>query len=315
MAAPNVIRPANLDPFFLNLDTLYQRGYLMGESTYEKWAQTVISTSKKTVHGWLDKLPKLREWIGPRDVQNLVAQEYDLTNKTFELTFAVSRDNIDDDQYNLYGPAAEMLGIQAKQWPDDQMTPVVEAGASTTTFDGANFFSASHPIDTANPVSLQSNLFTTGSGDARPLTAANLAYVRAKMRQFKGRDGKPFGINPNLVMVPPALEQTALQIANAEFIVAAFGANAATGSQTNVLKGTFDVVVNPKLTSDTAWYAMDARWPIKAFIWQQRMAPEFAYFVKPTDISVFDTDSYKFGVRARGVGGYGLWFMAAQADV
>lgn len=304
-----IVKAAALDPFFLNLDTLYQQGYSAGLSTYQEWTQTVNSTGKTTVHGWLDKLPKLREWVGAREVENLVAQTYSLTNKKFELTFGVNRTDIEDDVLNLYGPSAQMMGMQAAEWPDDQMTPVLEAGSSSVTFDGANFFSTTHPIDTSGQISgTQSNLLTT-----TPFSAANVGVMRAKLRALKGRDGKPLGMNLTHVMVPPALEQAALQTANSEFIVATFGVNAATGSQTNVLKGSFQVIVNAKLTSDTTWYGFDNRWPIRALIWQLRKAPEFTYLVSPSDVGVFNDDKYYYGVRARGIGGYGLWFMAMQA--
>lgn len=308
MAAP--LRSSTLDPFFLNLDTMYQQGYMEGVSTYEQWTQTVTSTGKSTVHGWMDKFPKLREWIGPRNVETVVTQAYQLTNKKFELTVGVSRTDIEDDLLNLYGPIAQMMGMQAKEWPDDQMTPVLEAGNSTVTFDGANFFSTSHPVDTAGETttSTQSNLFTTTS-----FNAANLATARANMRKLRGRDNKPLGMNVNAVMVPPDLEQNALQLANTEYIVATFGANAATGSQSNVLRGSFTPIVNPKLTSTSTWYGFDNRWPIKGLIWQLRIAPEFTLRVAPTDPTVFNDDQYLMGVRARGVGGYGLWFMAFMA--
>jgi phage major head subunit gpT-like protein len=303
----SVIKPAALDPFFLNLDTLYQRGYMNGQSTYEQWTQTVISTSKSTVHGWMDKFPKLREWIGPRDINNIVAHSYSLENKKFELSFAVERTDIEDDQMGLYGPAAEMMGMQAREWPDDQMTPVIEAGFTTTTFDGADFYSASHPIDTSGSITtdLQSNLLTS-----TPLNASGVSDARAQLRSLKGRDNKPLGMNLTHIMVPPALESTALQVANGEFIVQNFGGNTTGGGQTNVLKGTFDVIVNSKLTSDTTWYAFDNRWPIRALVWQLRKAPEFAYLINPTDPNVFNDDQYIYGVRARGVGGYGLYFMS-----
>lgn len=307
MAKP--LRSSNLDPFFLSLDTLYQSGYMGGETTYEQWAQTVTSVSKQTVHGWLDKFPKLREWIGPRDVQNYVAQSYTLTNKKFELTVGVEVDDIDDDQYGLYGPAAEMMGMQAKEWPDDQLTPVLEAGPSSNTYDAVPFFSASHPIDTVNSgAGTQSNLFTTTA-----FSASAVGTTRSNMRKFKGRDGKPLGMNLRAVMLPAELEQAGLQVANSEFIVATFGINAATGSQTNVLRGSFTPIINPKLTSPTTWYGFDNRWPLKSMIWQLRMAPRFTLKVNPNDDNVFTSDQYLMGVKARGVGGYGLWFMAFQA--
>lgn len=307
MASP--LRSSTLDPFFLNLDTLYQQGYMSGQSTYQQWAQTVTSSGKSTVHGWMDKFPKLREWIGPRVVETVVAQNYSLVNKKFELTVGVTRTDIEDDLLNLYGPIAQMMGMQAAEWPDDIMTPVLEAGTSALTFDGVAFFSASHPIDTAGETtsSTQSNLFTTNS-----FTASALSTARANMRNLKGRDNKPLGMNLNSVMVAPALEQAALQLANTEFIVATFGVNAATGSQTNVLKGSFTPIVNPKLTSSTTWYGFDTRWPLKALIWQLRIAPEFTLKTAPTDENVFKDDEYLMGVRSRGAGGYGLYFMACQ---
>lgn len=307
MASP--LRSGTLDPFFLNLDTLYQQGYMAGESTYQQWTQTVTSSGKSTIHGWMDKFPKLREWIGPRQVETIVAQVYQLTNKKFELTVGVSRTDIEDDLMNLYGPMAQMMGMQTAEWPDDQMTPVLEAGTTNTTFDGADFFSASHPIDTAGETtsSTQSNLFTTNA-----FNAANLATARSNMRLLKGRDNKPLGMNLKAVMVPPQLEQSALQLANTEYIVATFGVNSATGSQSNVLKGSFTPIVNAKLTSSTTWYGFDNRWPIKGLIWQLRIAPEFTLKVNPDSENVFNDDEFLMGVRARGVGGYGLWFMACQ---
>lgn len=305
-----IVRSAALDPFFLNLDTLYQQGYMEGESTYQQWAQTVTSSSNTTLHGWMDKFPKLREWVGPRVVQNIVAQNYSLTNKKFELTYAVDVDDISDDQYGLYAPAAQMMGMQAKEWPDDQMTPVVEAGFTETTFDGAAFFSASHPKDTSNAAAgTQSNLMT---GSA--FSPTTVATMRANFRLLVGRDLKPLGMNLRAIMIAPGLEQSALQLANSEYIVSTFGVNAATGSQTNVLKGSFTPIVNAKLTSATTWYGIDNRWPIKGFIWQQRLAPQFAYKVSPESENVFNNDQYEFGVKARGVGGYGLWFMAFAAQ-
>lgn len=305
----SVIRPSALDPFFLGLDTYFQQGYQSYMNTYEKWTQTVTSSSRSTLHGWMDKFPKLREWLGPRQVENIIAHSYELVNKKFELTFGVNRTDIEDDQYGLYGPSAQMLGMQAAQWPDDQMTPVLEGAGSETTFDGAAFYSSTHPIDPANAAAgTQSNVMTSS-----PLSPENIAAMDAQFMGLKGRDGKSFGMQLTDVMVPPALKHKALQIANAEYIVNADGINAAAGGASNVLKGTFNVIVNPKLTSSTTWYGFDNRWPMKAFIWQLRKAPEFTYIVDPTNPTVFSNDQYEYGVRARGVGGLGLWFMSIKA--
>jgi phage major head subunit gpT-like protein len=316
-----IIKSTAVDPFFLALDTLFQRGYMNAETTYQMWAQTVPSSTKKQLHAWLDRLPKLREWIGPRVVNNIVVQNYELENKPYEDTVAINRYDVDDDEHGLYAPTIELMGTEAAKWPDHVMTDTLVDGVNQVTFDDTEFFSDSHPVDTANPGAypLQSNLFTTATGDPMPLgggnAAASIAKMRARMRTFKGRDGLPIGANLTHVVVPAAKEQEARQVANTEFLVQNLGGNLATGSQTNVLKGTFDVIVNPLLTDDDDWFGFDLRWPIKPLIWQLRKSPELVTRVAPTDPSVFDDNNYKYGVDARGVGGYGLWFFAAKGGV
>lgn len=46
----------------------------------------------------------------------------------------------------------------------------------------------------------------------QPLTAANYAAARAAMKAFKGDGGRPLGIKPNTLVVPPALESQARKL-------------------------------------------------------------------------------------------------------
>ena len=55
---------------------------------------------------------------------------------------------------------------------------------------------------------------------------------------MKGDYGRPLGLNPRLLVVPPALESAALKIVNNEF-----GAN----GESNEWKGTAEVLVAPWL--------------------------------------------------------------------
>jgi phage major head subunit gpT-like protein len=41
----------------------------------DKIAMTVPSVSKDESYGWLGQFPSMREWIGPRQVKNLAANE------------------------------------------------------------------------------------------------------------------------------------------------------------------------------------------------------------------------------------------------
>lgn len=53
-------------------------------------------------------------------------------------------------------------------------------------------------------------------GSKATLNAANYAAARAAMHGMKGDYGRPLGLKPSLLVVPPSLEAAALEIVNAE---------------------------------------------------------------------------------------------------
>ena len=75
-------------------------------------------------------------------------------------------------------------------------------------------------------------------GSKQALNAANYATARAALMGMKGDYGRPLGIKPNLLVVPPALESAALKIVNNDL-----GAN----GETNEWKGTAKVSATPWL--------------------------------------------------------------------
>ena len=78
----------------------------------------------------------------------------------------------------------------------------------------------------------------------------------------------------------------------------------------NPYKGTAEVVVDPRITSDTAWFLLDTTKPVKPFIYQERKAPVFVSQTNPEADDVFTRKKYKFGAEARAAGGYGFWQLA-----
>ncbi|MCL4503097.1 MAG: Mu-like prophage major head subunit gpT family protein [Deltaproteobacteria bacterium] len=77
------------------------------------------------------------------------------------------------------------------------------------------------------------------------LTAANYAAARAAMMSMKNADGRPLGLKPNLMLVPPSLEAEAREILQAQFII---GDPTSGGAKTNIWQGTADLLVIPGLT-------------------------------------------------------------------
>jgi phage major head subunit gpT-like protein len=71
-------------------------------------------------------------------------------------------------------------------------------------------------------------------GSKQPLNAANYATARAAMMGFRGDGGKLLGVKPNVLVVPPVLEEAALKLVNSEY---------GTGGESNPWKGTAEPIV------------------------------------------------------------------------
>lgn len=292
-----------LDSLRKGFSKRFQDAFAAQSPNYEQFATVIPSSTKTNVHGFMDRIPKMREWIGERVIKNFAERSFEIENKKFELTMGVKRDDIEDDNLGTYAPLFDLMGQQARMYPDDLVLDLIESGTSRECYDGQYFFDTDHPknMDDAG-AGTQSNNFTS-----RALSHDNLQHVRTQMRKLVGADGRPLGVNPTHLVVPPALEKTALQILNAE-MVAEGGV-----SVTNVLRGSLKLIVWDRLTSDTAWYLLDLSKPIKPFVFQNRSAPEFQYLTEGKDENVFMRDEYVYGIRARGNAGYALWFLAARA--
>ncbi len=130
------------------------------------------------------------------------------------------------------------------------------------------------------------------------------------MMSYVGEDGKPLYVVPKLLVVPPQLEQMARLVLYADMIPNSAG----TAPQTNIYKGSADLLVVPQLSNQpTSWYLLDISRPIRPFVFQLREAPQFTYLNNPNDLNVFQRREYLFGVHARGNAGYALWFLGAKA--
>ena len=292
-----LITKAAIQQLQVGFSGLYRAGWNVTQPKLVGLATTVPSNTRTNTYGWMGRLLKMRKWDGPRVIQNLNTFAYQLENEPYELTVGVDRDDIEDDQLGVYNPLFDEMGRNAQKWPDQVLKTALQAGTTNLGFDGVAFFSTAHPLNAAGN---QSNNFTTTA-----LNATNFSTVRAAMSAYTGEDGEPLGVNPDTLIVPPQLEDTANTIVTAEY-----GSSGAS----NVQKGQAKVVVVPELSNQgTTWYLADSSNAIKGLVWQLRKAPEFVSKTELTDDNVFFQKQFVWGVDARGVAGYGPWFLMARA--
>ncbi|MDE2667548.1 MAG: Mu-like prophage major head subunit gpT family protein [Acidobacteriota bacterium] len=297
-----LVNRSNLQIIFRNLKTSFQKSFDAAEVQWPKFAMLIPSTGELNDYSWIEYFPKMREWVGEKVIKSLSGKRYELRNKDFEATIEVDRNHIEDDQLGIYRPMAEMAGYSARQLPDELMFAVLSGGWNGECFDGKKFYADDHPVGGG----AASNQFTKAL-DVSTYAKAKESYGAAvvRMQNFKDDEGRPLNIMPNVLVVPPALRDSARVLMSAEFFK---------NREPNPYRGECVVVSDPRLATATEWHLLDTSKPMGALIYQERKKP---VFLEQTDMSggsapdsVFMQRKYRYSVECRGAGGYGFWQMA-----
>jgi phage major head subunit gpT-like protein len=312
------INRTNLDFLFQQWDQRYQSAFQATPKFWQLYATLMPSSSERNVHSWLAQQSGLRKWVGARQIDSVVARDYTLANEDYEKTIGLDRNKVLDDTYGVFGTAVDDLGMQTGEWPDDVMTPVVANGHASLCYDGQNFFDTDHPVDLDDATKgTYSNSLVGAAYDLSLDPIGAYKRGRAAGMKFVGESGRPLGVIFDTLMVPPDLEEAALKVANAQMTAekirnVAATENVAAAGVSNVYQGTVTVVVNPKLTNQSAAFLMATKRPVKPFVWQLRQPPNLIARTNPDDPSVFDAKTFLYGVDARGAGGYSFPFLALR---
>lgn len=291
-----VINQASLSAVYKGFKTIFNEAFQSVEPMYKKVAMIVPSTVREESYAWLGAFPKMREWVGERQIKNLSMHSYNIKNKDWEVSIEVDRNDVEDDGIGVYGPVMSELGRTAAVHPDELVFGLLAQGFTTVCYDGQYFFDTDHPsgggvvsnsgggsgaswylLDVSRalkPLIFQSrrdvqfvskdspedeNVFmrkkfvygvdrrdNAGFGlwqlayaSKQTLDAASYASARSAMTSFKDDEGKPIGINPTLLVVPPSLEAVARELLMND-------RNAEGG--TNMWKGSAELLVSPWLS-------------------------------------------------------------------
>lgn len=161
-----IINSAALDGLFRGFSTSFDKGFESAKTHYRDISMIASSSTRETTYAWMGQLPRLREWIGDRVINNLIAHGYTITNKTFESTIEVGRIDIEDDQYGVYSPLLSEMGRSAAEHPDELVFDLLNTGFTTACYDNQNFFDTDHPIVGKDGVATVVSNMQAGSGPA-----------------------------------------------------------------------------------------------------------------------------------------------------
>ena len=193
---------------------------------------------------------KLVDLLGGKAILDAVAEgapyparaaseaEYSLTVGKRGARIALTWEMLINDDLDAFRDLPSRLATGARDTEDYLATSllVIAGGANTAFFKAGN----------------------SNAPTALPLTSVNLAAALLAVSTRKDADGRPIINKGTVLMVPPALELTALAILNATEIRTTEGSKLLIGG--NELRGKVSVVVNPWLPVIAVDAKTDARW-------------------------------------------------------
>lgn len=301
MFAGMLVNKGSLDAIFIGLKTIFNNTLKATPSTWAGTAMEVPSTSAGEDYAWLSRFPKMRKWVGEKFVKVLEAGKYYKKNEDYETTIAVDRNDIEDDRLGIYNTQAMGAGEAAGELRDIIVDDLKNGAFTKECMDGQYFYDTDHPLKNSDGVASSISNKGTAVLSAATLAAAQASYgaARQAVMSFTDSEGMPLRLIPDTLEVPPALEAVARIICESDKFV---------DQGPNPYKGTAKVLVNPALTSATAWMLhVTSKQSVKPFIIQMRKAP---VFVSQTDMAaddVFNKREFKYGAEARATGLYGFW--------
>lgn len=311
-----IITTDNLNALRVQFEARFQEAYDATEPWWTKLATEIPSSAKSNVYGWIAQQVKMREWVGSRIALNLKEHDYTLRNKSYEATIELDRDEVEDDNLGLFtSVTVPQLAQAAKKHPDQLIKTMIQSNTfvGPTAFDGLALFHDAHlTYDAAGT--------TYDNKFALALTSDNFNTVWSTMAAYTGEDGEPLNVSPNLLIVPPQLKKTGLEIVKNEMIMriaqnVAGAENVAAAAIGNVMQGWAELLVIPEFANNgDRWYLADVSKGIKPIILQNRKADQFVTRDNPQDPKVFDIKKFTYGVENRRNVGVTLPFLISTSD-
>jgi hypothetical protein len=199
--------------------------------------------------------------IGQADFDQGYKSTY--THLEFALEMAVERKTIDDANFAQVFRLVDRVGDSASLKREvDAASIFNNAFTDTAPYAGAD---AVGLCSTAHPNSPQKAGTTQSNEGTYSLTRDNVAIVREAMMAFTDDNGNKMGVTPNLLLVPPALEDEGLVIANT------LQKPGSGDNDINPQAGRFQVAPWHYLTDSNAWFMIDSSLMKQSLDWFNRV--------------------------------------------
>jgi len=187
------------------------------------------------------------------------------THKEYPVKLPIRRTLLADNKYATVLDQVQQLATAAARKRERDAASVFNnySSSSYAGGDGVALGSNSHPLSPHKSATTQSNLYASTA-----LSATNVETVRQAMMAYTDDVGEIVGTIPDLLLVPPALENTAKTICETEGIVGY------ADNDINPQRGRFSYIMWPLLSSATTWFLIDSAMMKQSLFWFEREAPQ-----------------------------------------
>lgn len=255
--------------------------------TYEQYAMTVGDAAHTMVElPFLEQFAHMQKWLGARQIKTFDGKKIRMTEDSYEDTVGIHTRAIESDNWGMYTPAIQQMAVAAQALWDELCSEAILNPKAW--IDGKAFFAEDRKYDK----SVIKNKTT------EPLSNASFKDAWTTMQSYCGHQEKSLGVQPDTLMVGPALEFKARRILENQFEIDD------TGKVTveNDCKGLAKLVINRNFVGKYAnhWRLMSCEGVIKPIALQKSKETGLVSKNKPTDEGVFMEDMAIFGTAAYG---------------
>lgn len=276
---PSLVLKGALAAFHQKMETMPQ--------IYRNYSMDVTSTTQTEKYSWPGVIPVPRVFENARSIQGFRDFDFDITNKTYELTILIDLEDFEDDQVGginmRFLELAEVFGT----FKDQLFAELLENGADATdgippinSADNISFPTFYDDTATVGDSATIDNDYTTGASGGpagtRPTPnelSSALDDDKATMSKFEDDQGRPIfnAVARNQVrcVIPVEYEMVFREVMNTNFVM---GDDTAGGSKANAFQGFTKFDTLPYLANADAFYMNFLGSVRKPFIFQNRTA-------------------------------------------
>lgn len=297
--------------FRQELETILDAGWA------SKIGMMTRSDQETETYRWLGMTPAMREWVGNRLEKGFRVEQYQITNKLFEITLPIAVDDLRRDKLDAIRPRLGDAAQRASEHWEKLLSELIESNG--LCYDGQNFFDTDHVSGDSG--TLQNSLDASDvaalnvTTATKPTVAEHIQIIIGLveyMHTYKDDQGEPMngGAKNFLYMVPVGMYGAAAAAVAQQFITGGAGAS------NQLLASPFrvEVVANPRLTDDDVVYLFRTDGRTKPFILQSEQDVTSSVIGAGSE-EEFKNRRWIFGVEAIRNVGYGLWQHAIKAQL